>query len=43
MLDMQFELPEIENKGKFVVTDKMVKGESKLFDPASGSQDKKSA
>ena len=42
MLDMQFELPELETKGKFVITDKMIKGETKLFD-STNSQDKKSA
>ncbi len=43
MLDMQFELPELENKGKFVVTDKVVRGEAKLFDIPIGNHDKKSA
>jgi len=42
MLDMQFELPELETKGKFVITDKMIKGETKLFD-SGNNQDKKSA
>ncbi|MSR32951.1 MAG: ATP-dependent Clp protease ATP-binding subunit ClpX [Gemmataceae bacterium] len=32
MLEMQFELPEIEHKAKFLVTDKVVLGEQKLFD-----------
>jgi ATP-dependent Clp protease ATP-binding subunit ClpX len=32
MLDIQFELPDMENKGKYVVTDSVVKGETKLFD-----------
>ena len=43
MLDMQFELPELETKGKFVITDKMIKGETKLFDSNNNNQDKKSA
>jgi len=43
MLDMQFELPELETKGKFVITDKMIKGETKLFDSNNSNQDKKSA
>ena len=42
MLDMQFELPELETKGKFVITDKMIRGETKLFD-SNNNQDKKSA
>ncbi|NBR07681.1 MAG: ATP-dependent Clp protease ATP-binding subunit ClpX [Planctomycetes bacterium] len=42
MLEMQFELPELENKGKFVITDKMIKGEAKLFE-SNSNQDKKSA
>ena len=43
MLYMQFELPELETKGKFVITDKMIKGETKLFDSNNTNQDKKSA
>jgi len=43
MLEMQFELPELETKGKFVITDKMIRGETKLFDSNTSNQDKKSA
>src|SRR5437763_13396746 len=32
MTDVRFELPDIESKGKFVVTAAMVKGEARLFD-----------
>jgi ATP-dependent Clp protease ATP-binding subunit ClpX len=31
MLDIQFELPDIESKAKYVVTDAVVRGESSLF------------
>jgi len=40
MLDIQYELPEMEQKSKFVVTDKIVRGEQKLFEK---TPDKKSA
>ncbi|MFN5288586.1 MAG: ATP-dependent Clp protease ATP-binding subunit ClpX [Gemmataceae bacterium] len=43
MLDMQYELPELENKGKFVINDKVIKGEVKLIDSQLPSADKKSA
>jgi ATP-dependent Clp protease ATP-binding subunit ClpX len=39
MTDIMFELPEMENKGKYTVTDKVVRGEDKLF----SVPDKKSA
>jgi ATP-dependent Clp protease ATP-binding subunit ClpX len=41
MLDIQFELPDIEAKGKYVVTDAVVRGETPLFDKKH--TDKKSA
>jgi ATP-dependent Clp protease ATP-binding subunit ClpX len=31
MTDIMFELPDIDPKGKFVVTDKMIRGEDRLF------------
>jgi ATP-dependent Clp protease ATP-binding subunit ClpX len=45
MLDIQYELPEVEQKSKYVVTDRVVRGEQKLFDnPAPpATSDKKSA
>jgi ATP-dependent Clp protease ATP-binding subunit ClpX len=42
MNDIMFELPDIESKGKFTVTDQVVKGEKRLFDQTPSS-DKKSA
>lgn len=41
MNDIMFELPDIENKGKYLVTDAVVKGEQALFDKKP--VDKKSA
>jgi ATP-dependent Clp protease ATP-binding subunit ClpX len=41
MLDIQFDLPDIETKGKYVVSEEVVKGEVKLFDKKP--IDKKSA
>jgi ATP-dependent Clp protease ATP-binding subunit ClpX len=41
MTDVMFELPDIEPKGKFVVTDKVVRGETPLFEKKT--PDKKSA
>ena len=32
MLDIQFELPDIETKSKYIVTDQVVRGERKLFE-----------
>jgi ATP-dependent Clp protease ATP-binding subunit ClpX len=45
MLDIQFELPDIETKSKYVVTDEVVRGERKLFDtpPLPPGADKISA
>src|SRR5207237_9605758 len=31
MMDIMFDLPEVEHKGKYVVTDAVVRGEEKLF------------
>ncbi|OAI54580.1 ATP-dependent Clp protease ATP-binding subunit ClpX [Planctomycetaceae bacterium SCGC AG-212-F19] len=42
MNDIMFELPDIENKGKYLVTDGVVKGEQRLFEHPPVS-DKKSA
>jgi ATP-dependent Clp protease ATP-binding subunit ClpX len=42
MTDIMFELPEMEPKGKFVVTDQVVRGELALFDKKP-TTDKKSA
>jgi ATP-dependent Clp protease ATP-binding subunit ClpX len=42
MLDIQYELPDIEAKTKYVVTDAVVRGESPLFEKKAGA-DKKSA
>ena len=41
MTDIMFELPDIEPKGKFIVTDKVVRGEEPLF--SKPTADKKSA
>jgi ATP-dependent Clp protease ATP-binding subunit ClpX len=43
MLDIQFELPDIEAKGKYVVTDAVVRGETPLFENKAPATDKKSA
>jgi ATP-dependent Clp protease ATP-binding subunit ClpX len=42
MLDIQFDLPDIEEKRKYVVTDRVVRGEVPLFDNKPAT-DKKSA
>jgi len=42
MTDIMFELPEIETKGKYTVTEKVVRGEAPLFETPAAS-DKKSA
>jgi ATP-dependent Clp protease ATP-binding subunit ClpX len=42
MTDIMFELPDIEYKGKYVVTDRVVRGEDQLFTKSPGA-DKKSA
>jgi ATP-dependent Clp protease ATP-binding subunit ClpX len=43
MLDIQFDLPDIETKTKYTVTDAVVRGEKPLFDRAGVTTDKKSA
>ena len=40
MTDIMFELPDMESKGKFIVTDPVVRGEKSLFEK---KPDKKSA
>lgn len=42
MLDIQYELPDIEAKSKYIVTDAVVRGEKKLFEKPPAT-DKKSA
>jgi hypothetical protein len=42
MLEIQFELPDIEAKTKYTVTDAVVRGEVPLFDKKHAT-DKKSA
>ena len=42
MLDIQFELPDIEAKSKYMVTDAVVRGEIPLFEKKT-VVDKKSA
>jgi ATP-dependent Clp protease ATP-binding subunit ClpX len=41
MLDIQFDLPDIENKSRYTVTDAVVRGEKPLFDKPAPA-DKKS-
>ncbi len=43
MLEISFELPDIETKSKYTVTDAVVRGERKLFDTQPPATDKKSA
>src|SRR5258707_1297210 len=44
MTDVMFELPDIETKSKYVVTEAVVRGEVSLFEKkATGTTDKKSA
>ena len=43
MLDIQFELPDIESKTKYVVNDAVVRGEVPLFEKKTDITDKKSA
>jgi ATP-dependent Clp protease ATP-binding subunit ClpX len=43
MLDIQYELPDIESKTKYVVTDAVVRGEKRLFEQPTVTTDKKSA
>ena len=42
MTDIMFELPDIETKGKYIVTDEVVRGEASLFEKKPAT-DKKSA
>ena len=42
MTEVMFELPDLESKGKYIVTDKVVRGENPLFEKLPGT-DKKSA
>jgi ATP-dependent Clp protease ATP-binding subunit ClpX len=43
MTDIMFELPDLEIKGKYLVTDAVVRGERPLFDTKPAATDKKSA
>ena len=43
MTDVMFELPEIEQKGKYTVTEDVVRGKAKLFEQSAITPDKKSA
>ena len=43
MTDIMFELPELETKGKYTVTDRVVRGEVPLFDKKPTTTDNKSA
>ena len=43
MTDVMFELPEVEQKGKYVVSDEVVRGKAKLFEQPPITTDKKSA
>ncbi|HKB37689.1 MAG TPA: ATP-dependent Clp protease ATP-binding subunit ClpX [Gemmataceae bacterium] len=43
MTDIMFELPDMEPKGKFIVTAAMIRGEARLFDQPPTATDKKSA
>lgn len=40
MTDIMYHLPETENKGKYVVTDRVVRGEEALFDMPAANPDK---
>ena len=42
MTDIMFELPDMETKGKFTVTDEVIRGEESLFE-SKPPADKKSA
>ena len=42
MTDVMYELPDIENKGKFVVNERVIRKEQPLFEKKPAS-DKKSA
>ncbi len=43
MTDVMFELPDVDPKGKYVVTEEVVRGKAKLFEQAAITTDKKSA
>jgi ATP-dependent Clp protease ATP-binding subunit ClpX len=43
MTDVMFELPEIEQKGKYTVTEDVVRGKAKMFEQPAVTPDKKSA
>jgi ATP-dependent Clp protease ATP-binding subunit ClpX len=43
MTDLMFELPDLETKGKYVLTDAVVRGETSLFGKKELTPDKKSA
>src|SRR5262249_39966996 len=43
MTDIMFELPALEAKGKFTVSDAVVRGEKRLFEGPPQTTDKKSA
>jgi ATP-dependent Clp protease ATP-binding subunit ClpX len=43
MTDVMFELPEVEQKGKYTVTEDVVRGKAKLFEQPAIAPDKKSA
>src|SRR6201987_1714854 len=43
MTDVMFELPEVEQKGKYVVSEEVVRGKAKLFEQPPSTTDKKSA
>ena len=37
MMDVMYELPEMEHKGKYVITPDIVRGERKLFEKKAGA------
>jgi ATP-dependent Clp protease ATP-binding subunit ClpX len=43
MTDIMFELPDLETKSKYLVTEAVVRGEVSLFEKKTGTTDKKSA
>jgi ATP-dependent Clp protease ATP-binding subunit ClpX len=43
MTDVMFELPEVEQKGKYIVTEDVARGKAKLFEQPPSTPDKKSA
>jgi len=38
MMDVMYELPELEHKGKYVITPDVVRGERKLFEKKPGKK-----